>query len=192
MKKLRLTECQTLVSSFGAGYINLLPKEVDPAVPAIWPAKQIENLLEWYPFIASSVRRQQESWGKIAKIILEHDASIGNRHGYSEDDIIWAFHMCLSRAFEGDSNSQLWEAFVPGLVLIKSLLKSSDENKSYVLLPMIDSHNHNSRHANKLEWQPTKKVFELVSNRRYDCGTTQNVSTSIPCFENRLDTKFLI
>jgi len=144
------------------GYISLLPEKIDETAPVIWSEQQIQKGFGYYRPFQESIKRQRTLWDEIAREIHQRSPE------FSPYQLKRAFYLCLSRAFKGDFGRPLWQAFVPGLVLLQEALGT--EAATYVLLPQIDSHNHNSTYTTDLEWLPRKSAFELRSDREYAPG----------------------
>jgi len=151
-----------------AGYLGLLPDSIDHGAPIVWTEEQLEVGLGYYPTLKASVERQKEKWSRISS---ELSAMFPE---FSPKELQLAFYHCLSRAFKGDFGRPMWQAFVPGLVLLKEAIGESED--SYVLLPYVDSHNHNSSVTTNLEFQPRRQVFELRSGKDYASGEEVMIS----------------
>jgi len=148
------------------GYLSLLPSGIPEWAPFQQSEEEIRKSFGFYPSLAEKIIKQKRKFDTISRQIAQLSVQ-GSELQQKEvaDRLKWAFYQCISRAFQGEFGGQLWEAFVPGLPIFKKLFNKDD--MSYVLLPFVDSHNHNSNVTTMLDYNPGSNSFSLQASENF-------------------------
>ena len=96
-----------------AGYVELLPDAYDE-FPSEWTDDEISKLQ--CEKVESSIQRQRAKWKKIQ----EDFRVMCPQSAWSDADLRWAWHMCLSRAFAGNFGGGML-SFVPVVGLLAEM-----------------------------------------------------------------------
>lgn len=167
-------------------YINNLPAPGSIGTPLHWSEKQLKSIP--YPPLIRAVSIQKEQWKKFYNLLPNSYSKV------SYERFIWSMEIVRSRAFNGigslgKSNANLFgglagsllgaaiiasqtvgetvPAILGGLAVV-SLIPAVLEAKrsSCVLLPVIDSCNHNSINpSTELALEPNKNSFVVRSKQ---------------------------
>ena len=148
-------------SSAVSGYIALLPTpDQRKQFPVEWPTEQVSQLR--YEKVEDSISRQRTKW---LEIIADFRSLCPQRVSWSDADLRWAWHMCLSRAFAGNFGGGLL-SLVPVFGLFVEMKAQGGGGCDYALIPMVDSCNHDgSLPATNLEFSPLTRTLTLKASK---------------------------
>ena len=143
-----------------SGYLDLLPGIDECAqFPVEWPTADVAQLR--YDKAEASITRQREKWQEV---VGDFRALCPQRATWSDVDLRWAWHMCLSRAFAGNFGGGML-SLVPLLGLVAEVT-AQNKGLDYALIPMVDSCNHDGRlPTTKLEFSPLTRMLTLKASK---------------------------
>jgi len=174
-------------------YVKLLPNPEDFDTLYHWSDAELKSLQ--YPALEMSVRRQREQWAKLYEQLSSTSSGAGS--SFTQTEFVWAMECVLSRAFSGrfGGNQKLIAiqlgAIVVGGVLyftqdnplglvaaigyalpatideIQAILDPEKQKNEMVLLPMIDSLNHQTTVKTNLGFNPLQNTFTISMDKEY-------------------------
>lgn len=194
---LLLKEYELKQSSVIYDYIQNLPEPGKIGTPFHWNVEELDKIP--YPYLVRSVAQQKELWKKFYSMLPK---SYSN---FPYDRFIWAMEIVRSRAFNGigglgKSNANIFgglagsllgaaiissqtvgetvPAVLGGLAVISLIPAVLEARKSScVLLPVIDSCNHNSIDQNsELALEPSKNSFVIRAKENIKNGEQISIS----------------
>lgn len=125
-----LLERDKSARSPSAAYISFLPTDTS-AFPVEWPPAAVDALAD--PALIRAVARQRARWAALAASF--HAAAPSSP--WTEADLRWAWHVCLSRAFAGRFGAGP-AALVPIFGLLAELAAAAGAEPDYALVRRLE------------------------------------------------------